>query len=98
LVGGGIALGSGGTGGGRRATGCGRGIQFDRLSSASYAEAGRGGIMTNLIQIIAENKQWIFSGIGVFILGLLISFVVYLYRKHNSSSTSVRSELASMFR
>ena len=54
--------------------------------------------MTNLIQIIAENKQWIFSGIGVFILGLLISFVVYLYRKHNSSSTSVRSELASMFR
>lgn len=48
--------------------------------------------MTNLVQTVAENKQWVFSGIGVFILGLLVSFVVYLYRKHKGFSPASRPE------
>lgn len=36
-----------------------------------------------MIEYIASNKEWIFSGIGVFLLTLLISFIVGQRRKSN---------------
>jgi hypothetical protein len=33
-----------------------------------------------MFKYLKSNKQWIFSGIGVFILGLLISGAIYLWR------------------
>jgi len=30
---------------------------------------------------IVDNKEWFFSGVGVFILGLIITFFSWLFRK-----------------
>ena len=35
-----------------------------------------------------DNKEWFFSGVGVFILGLIISFFSWLFRKKHKSDTN----------
>ena len=37
--------------------------------------------------LIIDNKEWVFSGIGVFILGLIITFFSWLFRKKHKSNT-----------
>lgn len=37
---------------------------------------------------VAENREWIFSGIGVFFISLLITFVVYLVKKPKKDGSS----------
>jgi len=47
----------------------------------------------SILDFIAKNKEWFFSGIGVLPLSLLITFVVYLIkrRKKGDSSQSQKS-------
>jgi hypothetical protein len=44
--------------------------------------------MSEIITFIKTGYQWIFSGIGVSIISLIISFLIYLFRKRKISSSS----------
>lgn len=37
---------------------------------------------------IIDNKEWFFSGVGVFILGLIITFFSWLFRKKQKFDTN----------
>lgn len=37
---------------------------------------------------IIDNKEWFFSGVGVFILGLIITFFSWLFRKKQKSDNN----------
>lgn len=41
-----------------------------------------------ILGYIAENKEWVFSGIGVFALSLLITIVVYLVKRPKKDGSS----------
>ena len=43
-------------------------------------------MMDQIIKFILENKEWIFSGIGVFILVIFISFFAKLFRRDDKTS------------
>lgn len=38
---------------------------------------------------IIDNKEWFFSGVGVFILGLIITFFSWLFRKKQKSDDNI---------
>ena len=37
---------------------------------------------------ITDNKEWLFSGAGIFILGLIITFFSWLFRKKQKSDAN----------
>ena len=37
---------------------------------------------------LTNNKEWFFSGVGVFILGLIITFFSWLFRKKQKSENN----------
>jgi hypothetical protein len=39
-----------------------------------------------MIKWIIENKEWFLDGLGIFILGLFVSFIVWLVNRKGSSS------------
>ena len=39
-----------------------------------------------MINWIVENKEWLLDGLGVFLLGLFVTFIGWLVRKKNTSS------------
>lgn len=41
-----------------------------------------------MIEWIIENKEWFLDGLGVFALGLLVSFLVWMINKKETSSKS----------
>lgn len=38
---------------------------------------------------IIDNKEWFFSGVGVFILGLIITFFSWLFRKRQKPDDNI---------
>ncbi|SHM37269.1 hypothetical protein [Fibrobacter sp. UWB7] len=42
----------------------------------------------SILDFIAKNKEWIFSGIGVFFLSLLITFAIYFIKGHKKGGSS----------
>lgn len=38
---------------------------------------------------MVDNKEWFFSGVGVFILGLIITFFSWLFRKKQKSDDNI---------
>ena len=39
----------------------------------------------NVLGLIAEHKEWLFSGIGVFFLSLLVTFFIFLLKGRKKS-------------
>lgn len=44
------------------------------------------------IEYITNNKDWIFSGIGVTVLTLLISFLIYIFRKKKNTPKDINQK------
>lgn len=42
----------------------------------------------NVFEIVAESKEWAFSGIGVFLLSMLVTFIVYLVKRRKKGGSS----------
>jgi hypothetical protein len=41
---------------------------------------------------LSENKEWVFSGIGVVAITLLISFIIWTIKKKNTASGIIQNQ------
>jgi len=48
-----------------------------------------------MLDYIANNKEWIFSGIGVFLLSITVTLVISLIRRRNREASLQRQQSGS---
>jgi hypothetical protein len=41
---------------------------------------------------LSENKEWVFSGIGVVAITLLLSFIIWIVKKKNTESGIIQNQ------
>jgi flagellar biosynthesis/type III secretory pathway M-ring protein FliF/YscJ len=49
-------------------------------------------VLELFINYLKENQQWLFSGIGVFIISSFIALVIYMFNRKSSSANNVKQE------
>jgi|TARA_R110001599_G_scaffold110770_1_gene274802 flagellar biosynthesis/type III secretory pathway M-ring protein FliF/YscJ len=49
-------------------------------------------VLELFINYLKENHQWLFSGIGVFIISSFVALVIYMFKRKSNSANNVKQE------